>query len=146
MITRLAPCLPDLGVLLHRECPAQRYNSPRADASAGTLVSNLEKMFQPPVLTRSRVRLAYAVAVTSDALQVLLGPLGWAFADELLDLAAMILISRAIGFHPLLLPTFALEFLPIADLLPTWTGCVALVVMLRKRQPPPPVQGPVIDV
>jgi hypothetical protein len=39
---------------------------------------------------------------------------------------------------------------PIADLLPTWTGCVALVVALRRRQgafePPPPGPGPVIDV
>jgi hypothetical protein len=97
------------------------------------------------------VRLAYAVAVTTDALQLLLGPLGWAFADEILDVAAMILTWRVIGFHPLLLPTFALEFFPVADLLPTWTACVALVVAIRKRQqqgPPgqPPVPGPVIDV
>ena len=62
----------------------------------------------------------------------------------------MILIWRLIGFHVLLLPTFALEFLPVADMLPTWTGCVAIVVALRKRQqarvPPPPAPGPVIDV
>jgi len=63
-----------------------------------------------------------------------LGPFGWAFADELLDVAAMILTWRLIGFHPLLLPTFVLEFLPLADMLPTWTGCVAIVVALRKRQ------------
>jgi hypothetical protein len=108
-------------------------------------------MLQPPVLTPLRVRLAYTIAVTTDAVQLLLGPLGWAFADEVLDVAAMILTWRVIGFHPLLLPTFALEFFPVADLLPTWTACVALVVALRKRQqqvPPgqPPVPGPVIDV
>jgi hypothetical protein len=49
-----------------------------------------------------------------------------------------------------LLPTFALEFLPIADMLPTWTGCVAIVVALRRREqsrmPPPPAPGSVIDV
>ena len=45
-------------------------------------------MFQPPVLTRNRVRLAFTIAVTTDVLQFLLGPLGWAYADELLDLAA----------------------------------------------------------
>src|SRR5438876_956934 len=104
-------------------------------------------MFQPPLLTSHRIRLAYGVAVTSDLLQWVLGPLGWAFADEILDVVAMILIARAIGFHPLLLPTFALEFLPVADLLPTWTGCVALIVALRKKQqamsPPPPGRGPV---
>ena len=97
---------------------------------------------RPPVLTRERVRLAYAVAVATDVLQLALGPFGWAFADELLDVAAMLLTWRLIGFHPLLLPTFVLEFLPLADMLPTWTGCVAIVVALRKRQqtiasPPP---------
>jgi hypothetical protein len=88
--------------------------------------------------------------VATDLLQLLLGPFGWAFADELLDVAAMILIWRLIGFHVLLLPTVALEFLPIADMLPTWTGCVAIVVALRRRQqavgPPPPGPGTVIDV
>jgi hypothetical protein len=107
-------------------------------------------MSPPPVLTRNRVRAAYAIAVTTDVLQVSLGPLGWAFADEILDVAAMILTSRAIGFHPLLLPTFVLEFLPVTDLLPVWTGCVALVVALRKRQQAAmrqaPAPGPVIDV
>jgi len=106
-------------------------------------------IFQPSVLTRSRVRLAYSVAITVDALQWVLGPPGWLLADEILDVAAMALISGAIGFHPLLLPTFALEFLPVVDLVPTWTGCVALVVALRKRQQnaaPPPAPGPVIDV
>jgi hypothetical protein len=106
-------------------------------------------IFQPSVLTRSRVRLAYGVAIAVDALQWGLGPPGWLFADQILDVAAMGVISWAIGFHPLLLPTFALEFLPIVDLVPTWTGCVALVVALRKKQQtsaPPPAQGPVIDV
>ncbi len=105
---------------------------------------------QSPVLTRQRVRLAYAVAATTDVLQLLLGPFGWAFADEVLDVTAMILTWRLLGFHPLLLPTFALELLPIADMLPTWTGCVAIVVALRTRQqartPSPPSPGPVIDV
>ena len=109
-----------------------------------------QSWFQSPALTRERVRLAYAVAVTTDVLQLILGPFGWAFADELLDMAAMTLTWRLIGFHPLLLPTFALEFLPVADMLPSWTGCVAIVVTLRRRQqarmPPPPAPGPVIDV
>ena len=105
-------------------------------------------MFQAPVLTKSRVRLAYAVAVTADALQIVLGPLGWVFVDEIIDIVAMCLTWRAIGFHTLLLPTFLVEFIPFVDMLPTWTACVALVVSLRKKQQTaqPPREGPVIDV
>ena len=87
--------------------------------------------------------------MTTDVLQLLLGPFGWAFADELLDVTAMILMWRLLGFHPLLLPTVVVEFLPVTDLLPTWTGCVALVVALRRRQQrsvPVRTQGTVIDV
>jgi len=126
----------------------------RLGRSVGILVDDLFKALlasvQSPVLTQERVRLAYAVAISTDLLQLLLGPFGWAGADELLDVTAMILTWRLIGFHPLLLPTFALEFLPVADMLPTWTGCVAIVVALRKHQqarmPPPPAPGPFIDV
>jgi hypothetical protein len=100
-----------------------------------------------PALTPVRVRLAYGVAIATDVLQFALGPLGWAGIDEALDLIAMGVTWAALGFHPLLLPTFALEFIPLADMLPTWTACVALVVARRKQQqPPPPVNGPVIDV
>ena len=100
-------------------------------------------------LTRTAIRLAYAVAVATDALQFVAGPLGFAAFDEVLDIVAMVLTWRLLGFHPLLLPTFAIEFLPVTDLVPTWTGCVALVIALRKRQQaasPPPSHGPVIDV
>jgi hypothetical protein len=112
-----------------------------------TMLANI--FSAPPALTPDCVRLAYAVAVTTDALQFLLGPFGWAGADEILDVAATALIWRVLGFHPLLLPTFLIELLPVTDMLPTWTGCVALVIALRRRQqigPPPPGQGPVIDV
>jgi hypothetical protein len=96
------------------------------------------------------MRSAYAVAVATDLLQLVLGPVGWWGVDEALDVLATALTWRLLGFHPLLLPTFVIEFLPLTDVLPTWTGCVALVVALRKRQqaemPPPPGPGPVIDV
>lgn len=98
-------------------------------------------------VTRADVRLAYTVAVVADLAQFLLGPLGWVGLDEILDAAAMVVISRVLGFHPLLLPTFILEFLPLADMLPTWTGCVALVVRARRRQGlVSDDSGPAIDV
>jgi hypothetical protein len=112
------------------------------------VTSFLSRLLERPRLTGARVRSAYIIAMATDVLQLALGPFGWAFVDEALDVAAMILVSRAIGFHALLLPTFALEFMPFTDMLPTWTGCVALVVALRRRQElaVPPASGTVIDV
>ena len=106
-----------------------------------------------PVLTARRMGVAIAVAIAADAIQFLLGPLGWVLFDQIIDLTAMILITLLIGFHPLLLPTFLVELIPIVDMLPTWTGCVALVLALRRKDQrpgptPPPVIKPssVIDV
>ena len=117
------------------------------------MVGILARLLSPasvPALTTSRIRSAYAVAVATDVLQFVAGPLGWLGADEMLDLIAAGATWRLLGFHPLLLPTFIIEFLPIADMLPTWTGCVALVVAARKARqgidPPPPGPGQVIDV
>jgi hypothetical protein len=85
------------------------------------------------VLTRRRIWLAFIVAIAADGLQLLTGTLGWVFLDEMIDIVAMILTSLLIGFHPLFLPTFVLEFIPVVDMLPTWTGCVAVVVALRRK-------------
>jgi hypothetical protein len=92
------------------------------------------RMQEPPHLTPSTIRTAYALAVTVDIAQFLLGPLGWAGLDEVLDAAAMVAMTRLLGFHPFFLPTFVLEFVPFTDMLPTWTGCVMLVVRARRRQ------------
>jgi hypothetical protein len=87
-----------------------------------------------PTLTRWRILLALLVALTADGLQLLLGPIGWAFSDEAIDVVAMGLTSFLIGFHVLLLPTFILELIPVVGMLPTWTACVIAVVALRRRQ------------
>jgi len=104
----------------------------------------------PPTLTRGRIWLAFTLAAATDTVQLLLGGAGWLLPDEVIDVATMVLMSRIIGFHPLLLPTFVLEFLPVADMLPTWTGCVALVVLQRRRTQAmttaAPSNGPIIDV
>jgi hypothetical protein len=90
--------------------------------------------FRAPHLTRTRMILALAVAVTADGAQFFLGPFGWAFADQTIDVAALWLTSWAIGFHLLLLPTFIVEIFPVVDMLPTWTACVIAVIALRKRE------------
>ena len=90
-------------------------------------------LFAVPLLTKKRIWFAFTVAVITDALQLLLGPVGWVFVDEFLDLVAMVLTTVALGFHWLLLPTFVVELFPVVDMFPTWTGCAAAVVMLRKK-------------
>ena len=42
-----------------------------------------------PELTRWRVTLALLVAVTADAIQIVLGPVGWFLSDEVVDVATM---------------------------------------------------------
>lgn len=94
--------------------------------------------------------LALLVAVVADSLQI---PFQMPPGPQIIDVIAMLLTSAAIGFHILLLPTFALEFIPMANALPTWSGCVLAVIALRRRsdrlqpnQPPsavPPVIPPV---
>jgi len=104
-------------------------------------------VFEVRDLTPARIRWAYVVAGLTDILQLALGPMGFAVADEILDIAAMAILMRLIGFHPLLLPTFILELVPLADLLPTWTATVPLVVALRRRRSIAPPDDPnVIDV
>jgi hypothetical protein len=85
-------------------------------------------------LSSAHIGFAFAVAVVADGVQFALGPFGWVLIDQGLDVLAMALISSAIGFHMLLLPTFVIEFIPGPDMLPTWTACTAAVVMLRRKR------------
>ena len=118
------------------------------------LPGKLNSVFRAPKLTRVRMVLALAIAVAADGLQLLFGPLGWAFIDQAIDCVAMILVSCVIGFHILLLPTFVVELIPVLEDLPTWTACTAAVIALRKREqrnnppasPPVPPDKPAIDI
>ena len=98
-------------------------------------LESLNSSFRPPRLTGTRIALALAVAMTADSAQFFLGPVGWAFIDQAIDVVALLLTAWAIGFHLLLLPTFMAEIFPVVDMLPTWTACVIAVIALRKREP-----------
>jgi hypothetical protein len=78
--------------------------------------------------------LALMVALGADGLQFCLGPFGWAFGDQMIDVVAMFLTMWLLGFHILLLPTFVVELIPVLEDLPTWTACVAAVIFLRRRE------------
>jgi hypothetical protein len=84
-------------------------------------------------LTRPRIAIALAAALVADVVPLALGPLGWTFADEIVDVAMMIVASATLGFHWLFLPTFVLELVPLVDALPTWTASVIAVIGLRRR-------------
>ena len=75
---------------------------------------------------------AIAFAVVIDVIQLVTAPVIW--LGEVLDIFAMIVTMRLLGFHWLLLPTIFLESVPVVHALPTWTGCVFLVTRLRYRQ------------
>jgi hypothetical protein len=115
------------------------------------LTEKLNSLLGAPILTRKRMILAVAIAVTGDVLQCLLLPFAWTFAESAVDCIVMILTVRILGFHPLLLPTFVVEFIPVVDMLPTWTACVIAVIVWRRRDQraatrPVPPEKPVIDI
>ncbi len=109
------------------------------------LTHKINNLFRPAQLSRRRMALALLVAVAADSLQI---PLQLPPGPQIIDVVAMVLTSAAIGFHILLLPTFALELIPMANALPTWSGCVLAVIALRRRaerpqpNPPPPSSVP----
>ena len=76
-------------------------------------------------------RLAWAVAIAADALQIAAFPLfvegGISPADSLLDLFVAFVLIRLLGWHWAFLPTLAAELIPGADLFPTWTAAVWFV-------------------
>lgn len=101
-------------------------------------LDKLNGLFRPVRLTRRRKILALALAVAADVLQIMLLPVAWAGAQQIIDVMAMVITMFLLGFHVLLLPTFAIEFVPVLDMIPTWTGCVIAVIALRRNEQSPP--------
>ena len=96
-------------------------------------------------VTPARIRIAWAVAVLVDALQLGLlpvtGPFGaWLAAP--LDLLAMGILWALLGWHWALAPSFVFEFLPLAELAPTWTVATWIVVRRRKADALAALQDP----
>ncbi len=108
------------------------------------LPGKASRLMRAPKLTWARIAAALAVAVCADGLQLLLNGPGWFGPDQAIDVVAMALTSWLLGFHWLLLPTFAINFIPALDDLPSWVACVVAVIVLRKREqrPVPPHVAP----
>lgn len=82
-------------------------------------------------------RFAWMVAIGVDALQIVFSPLfapGFASPfDATLDVAAALLLTRALGWHWAFVPTFLAELIPGVDMIPTWTAAVWFVTRQRTR-------------
>jgi hypothetical protein len=95
----------------------------------------LNRVFQS--LKVREVRLAWAVALAADGIQILLLPLflegGFSPVDGLVDLAAAFVLSKLLGWHWAFLPTLLAELVPGLDLFPTWTAAVAFVTVQNSR-------------
>jgi len=97
-----------------------------------TICDTFNRLWHPAQLTRGRIAVALTAALVADGLQLLLQAIP--FAPQAIDVAATLIVTLAIGFHVLLLPTFVIELVPLVDDLPTWTGCVLAVIALRRRK------------
>jgi hypothetical protein len=87
---------------------------------------------QPPLST-TRIRVAWAIALAVDAIQVpadFAGPTGW-FLGAGLDVITMAVLWAMLGFHWAFLPSFFTEWVPYLNIAPFWTLAVALATRGR---------------
>ena len=87
---------------------------------------------------RGRQKLAWTIAIAAAALQVAMLPLfAGGLASPISDALDVVMAATMIfllGWHIAFLPTLIAEFIPIVNLVPTWTAAVWLVT--RTQRPP----------
>ena len=83
------------------------------------------------------LRLAWAVAIIADALQIFALPLfvegGVSPLDDVLDLVVAFVLIRLLGWQWAFLPTLLAEAVPGLDLFPTWTAAMYFVTRQISR-------------
>jgi hypothetical protein len=98
-------------------------------------------------LTPRTVRVARAIAVSADLLQIVLLPAffpgAFSPASDLIDVVTAALLLRLLGWHWSFLPTFVAELTPFLDLVPTWTAAVFLAT--RHSVAPPSAPEVVVE-
>lgn len=87
-------------------------------------------------------KLAWAVALVADTIQIVLWPIFFegAFSpfEDVLDVAVAAILWRLLGWHWSLMPSFAAKLIPGIDLLPTWTATVMFMTRqhhVRSKEP-----------
>jgi hypothetical protein len=90
-------------------------------------------------MTPRRIKLAFAVGILADLLQLpvslslFAGFVPAEGLDAAIDVIAAVVINWLLGFHWALLPSFALKLIPVVDIAPTWTAGVAYVAFRRRH-------------
>ncbi len=96
-----------------------------------------------PDTSPTKVKIAWAVAVGIDALQVFLFPAtvqgGFSVVEWALDLLAMGVLWALLGWSWAFLPSFVMELVPFIDMTPTWT--LAVLIATRGAKGAPPIAG-----
>jgi hypothetical protein len=96
-----------------------------------------------PDTSPTKVKIAWAVAVGIDALQVMIFPTtvpgGFSVVEWILDLLAMGVLWALLGWSWAFLPSFVMELVPFIDMTPTWT--LAVLIATRGAKGAPPIAG-----
>jgi hypothetical protein len=84
-----------------------------------------------------RLRVAMALAIIADVLQIVVFPLfvvgAESPADDILDIGIGAVLIYLLGWHWEFLPSFVAKLVPGVDLVPFWTLAVANVYRRQKR-------------
>jgi hypothetical protein len=139
------------GVMVPGPDAPERRPSAGGDALASAAASRTEE--EPPILDaeplprweperaprRPLVRMAWVVALATDAIQWILWPLlaegVLSPFNDVLDVVVAAVLIRLLGWHWAFLPAFLAEIIPGVDLVPTWTAAVFLAT--RGTRVPP---------
>ena len=94
-------------------------------------------------------RAAWLIAVAADVVQVAIVPMfGPGFAspvNDALDVAVAILLSMLLGWHWAFLPAFAVELVPMVDLVPSWTMACWIATRGRGRTELEPPEAEIVE-
>ena len=97
---------------------------------------------------RTRNKLALAVALSADLIQIIFFPIfvqgALSPVDDVLDIAVGATLWSLLGWHYAFIPALVAEVIPGLDLVPTWTAAAFLAIKSKKQAPKG--QGVVIDV
>jgi hypothetical protein len=97
---------------------------------------------------RSRIRVAMALAIAADVLQLAVFPLfvegAESPADDVLDFGIGAILVYLMGWHWEFLPSFLGKLVPGVDLVPLWSLAVANVYR-KSRQTPVTIDGVILE-